>query len=167
MKQPKVLIGGIGNIFHGDDGFGVEVAKRLLAERFPEDVRVVDFGIRGYDFAFALLDGYETTIIVDAVHRGGAPGTLYLIEVDPKDVVGDGGPADAHAMNPSRVVQFAKQLGGPMGRVLLLGCEAESFGSEEEGAMGLSPAVEAAVEPALGRIRGLVESILACEALAN
>jgi len=167
MKQPRILIGGIGNIFHGDDGFGVEVARRLLDERLPEEVRVVDFGIRGYDFAFALMDGYEATIMVDAVKRGGTPGTLYLIEVDPNGLAGDSSPADAHAMNPFRVVQFAKQMGGEMGRVLLLGCEAESFGSEEEGAMGLSAPVEAAIEPTVSRVRGLVESILACQAVGN
>ena len=82
MRQ-RVLIAGIGNIFLGDDGFGVEVAKRLASEALPDWVRVADFGIRGLHLAYELLDtAYETTILVDATPRGGAPGTVYLIEPD-------------------------------------------------------------------------------------
>ncbi|MDQ3225108.1 MAG: hydrogenase maturation protease, partial [Chloroflexota bacterium] len=73
----KVLVAGIGNIFLGDDGFGVEVAQRLLRETFPDDVRVADFGIRGLHLAYELLDGYDLAILIDAVPRGGSPGTLY------------------------------------------------------------------------------------------
>ena len=80
MNAPRILIAGIGNIFLGDDGFGVEVAQRLLRRQLPDGVRVVDFGIRGYDLAYALLDGYDAAILVDAAARGGEPGTLYVIE---------------------------------------------------------------------------------------
>ena len=79
MKK-GILIAGIGNIFHGDDAFGVEVAQRLSQKQLPAGVTVIDFGIRGFDLAFALLDGYETYILVDVVQRGQPPGTLYLIE---------------------------------------------------------------------------------------
>jgi hydrogenase maturation protease len=167
MKEATILIGGIGNIFHGDDAFGVEVINRLLNDPFFDQVRVVDFGIRGYDFAFALLEGYETAIMVDAVQRGGAPGTIYLIEIGAEHLNGTDAPADAHSMNPLRVLQLARQVGGPIGRVLLLGCEPETFGPEDEGAMGLSEAVQAAIEPAAERIRRLVAGILAGEAPAN
>jgi hydrogenase maturation protease len=81
-KGKAILIAGIGNIFLGDDAFGVEVAKRLAGQSFPEGVRVVDFGIRGFDLAYALLEGPDVTILVDACPRGGAPGTVYVIEAD-------------------------------------------------------------------------------------
>ncbi|MGH7848434.1 MAG: hydrogenase maturation protease, partial [Candidatus Binatia bacterium] len=77
MTPAKILVAGIGNIFLGDDGFGVEVARELAKRKLPESVRVVDFGIRGFDLAYALLDGYDLTILVDAAPRGGLPGTLY------------------------------------------------------------------------------------------
>ena len=80
----RVLVAGVGNIFLGDDGFGVEVARRLAGERLPEDVRVADFGIRGVHLAYELLDGYDTAILVDAAPRGGQPGTLYVIEPEPE-----------------------------------------------------------------------------------
>src|SRR3954462_334859 len=78
--RPRLLIAGVGNIFLGDDAFGVEVVQRLARRPLPEGIRVVDFGIRGLDLAYALLDGYEATILVDALPRGGPPGTLYVLE---------------------------------------------------------------------------------------
>ena len=68
----RMLIAGIGNIFLGDDGFGVEVAKRLSSETLPGEVTVRDFGIRGLHLAYEMLDGgYGITVFVDAVPRGG------------------------------------------------------------------------------------------------
>src|SRR5207245_759985 len=82
-RTPKrILIACIGNIFLGDDGFGVEVAKGLTNRHYPEGVKVVDFGIRGIELAYTLLDDYDALVLVDAVPRGGEPGTLYLIEPD-------------------------------------------------------------------------------------
>jgi hydrogenase maturation protease len=163
----KILIAGIGNIFFGDDAFGVEVASSLSKRTLPAEVRVVDFGIRGFDLAYALLDGYDVTILVDAAPRGGPSGTLYTMEIDA------GAPATldeprahvaadvaTHGMNPMRVLQLAQAMGGVTARILLVGCEPETLGSEEEGLMGLSEAVAAAVEPAADIVEALVERIL-------
>ncbi len=92
-KKPTILIAGIGNIFLGDDAFGVEVARRLADRKLPDFVRVVDFGIRGFDLAYALQDGYEHTILVDACPRGDAPGTLYVIETGRESIAGPFGSA--------------------------------------------------------------------------
>ncbi|MCU1238957.1 MAG: hybD [Candidatus Solibacter sp.] len=138
----RVLVAGVGNIFLGDDAFGVEVAQRLCAEAVPSGVRVVDFGIRSLHLAYELLDGeYDLTVLVDASPRGGAPGTLYVIEPD----LGTDRPAvaaDAHAMNPDAVFTALRALGGEPGRVMIVGCEPASV---EEG-MGLSAEVSAAVD---------------------
>ena len=75
MSQRNILVAGIGNIFLGDDGFGVEVAQQLVTRQLPEGVRVVDFGIRGFDLAYALLDAPDATILVDAMPRGDPAGT--------------------------------------------------------------------------------------------
>src|SRR5580700_3147385 len=131
----RILVAGIGNIFHGDDAFGVEVAQLLSKRRLPPEARVVDFGIRGFDLAYALLDGYDVTILVDATSRGGAPGTLYTMEIDPQRVVASEGrqiDMTGHGMNPMRVLQMAETLGGCQGRVLLVGCEPQTLGTEEE-----------------------------------
>lgn len=156
----NILIAGIGNIFQGDDAFGVEVAQRLARRVLPEGVRAVDFGIRGYDLAYAMMEERDCTILVDAVPRGGAPGTLYVIEPDltsleePSDV-------SAHAMNPLNVFRLVKAMGGSWSRVLLLGCEPADLGSEEEGKMGLSDAVSAAVEEAVVLAESLVRDLAA------
>jgi hydrogenase maturation protease len=162
MSRPRILIAGIGNIFMGDDAFGVEVVQRLL--RRPPDgrIKIVDFGIRGYDLAYALLEEYEAAILVDAVSRGEAPGTLYTIEPSFECAEAGAGPAaiDAHVMNPTQVLEFVRSLGGRPPRLLLVGCEPETLGGETEGAMGLSAPVLAAVDDAIETIDRLVAEIL-------
>jgi hydrogenase maturation protease len=150
----KILVAGVGNVLLGDDGFGVEVAQRLATRPLPDGVRVVDFGIRGMDLAYALLGGYDAAIVVDAVSRGGAPGTLYVLEpqVDPGP---DGGP-DTHAMHPARVLALAVAMGGSVATMRLVGCEPGPVDLDEL-SMELSAPVAAAVEPAIA----LVESIVA------
>jgi hydrogenase maturation protease len=160
--KPTILVAGIGNIFLGDDGFGVEVIRRMAGLKLPESVRVSDFGIRGFDLAYALQDGYETTILVDACPRGQAPGTLYVIEPDLKVLDGAEGPpatVEAHAMNPQTVLRMAKAMNIEVKKILLVGCEPETLGGDE-GQMGLSAPVEAAVDEAVKLIESLVNRIL-------
>src|SRR5947209_16968573 len=129
MPSRRILIACIGNIFLGDDGFGVEVAQRLMSRKYPEGVQVVDFGIRGMEMAYTLLDDYDALVLVDATPRGGPPGTLYLIEPDlsgmsPEKGVEAGRVAlDAHSMDPVKVLAFARALGARPIRTLLVGCE--------------------------------------------
>jgi hydrogenase maturation protease len=159
--RATILVAGIGNIFLGDDGFGVEVAKRLSAHELPASVRVVDFGIRGFDLAYALQDGYETTILVDAYPHGQAPGTVSLVEPDlskldesPQAVV------ETHGMNPLNVLRMASAMnGGLKKKVLLVGCEPATFGGEE-GHMGLSEPVVAAVDEAVTLVASVVDKLL-------
>jgi hydrogenase maturation protease len=163
MKEAKILVAGIGNIFLGDDGFGVEVVKRLLQRQFPESVRVMDYGIRGFDLAFALQDDYDVTILVDATSRGGEPGTLYTIEPDLsdlEDIEAREGVIETHGMNPMNVLRMVKAMGSQFHRILLVGCEPATFGPEGQGEMGLSEPVEAAVDSAVELVEKLVDDIL-------
>jgi hydrogenase maturation protease len=161
MTRQRILIACIGNIFMGDDGFGVEVARALAARKLPDEVRLVDFGIRGFDLAYALLDGYDVTIFVDATSRGEAPGTLYTIEPD-LDELEDLDPqvmtVEPHGMNPMKVLAMVKSMGGKFRRILLVGCEPETLGPEE-GLMGLSEPVRKAVGEAASMIELLVTGI--------
>jgi hydrogenase maturation protease len=159
-KKPTILVGGIGNIFLGDDGFGVEVARRMLARPWPDAVRVIDFGIRGFDLSYALQDGYETTILVDAYPHGQEPGTVSVVEPDLNDLAAEpGGFVQPHAMNPINVLRMAKAMNGSLKRVLLVGCEPETLGGDE-GYMGLSEVVESAVDAAVDKIEAIVNRIL-------
>jgi hydrogenase maturation protease len=171
VRTKKVLIAGIGNIFLGDDGFGVEVAGRLTKHNFPAGVRVADFGIRGFDLAYALMEGYETAILVDAYPGDGAgqPGTLFVVEPDLKELNSLGiqqGFVEPHAMNPLNVLRMAISMGGELRRVLLVGCVPADLGPEE-GLMGLSEPVTAAVEEAVTVVDSLVTRILAGDSLAK
>ena len=161
-QKPSILVAGIGNIFLGDDAFGVEVVRRMAGRKLPESVRVSDFGIRGFDLAYALQDGYETTILVDACPHGQAPGTLYVIEPDLKALDDPEAPqaiVEAHAMNPVSVLRMARAMNIELKNILLVGCEPETLGGEE-GQMGLSAPVEAAVDEAVKLVESLVNRIL-------
>lgn len=156
----NILVACIGNIFQGDDAFGCEVANVLARRTQGDDVRVVDFGIRGLDLTYALLDAPELTILVDAVSRGGQPGTLYIIEPDLEDLDSpDKHMVDAHSMDPVQVMRTAKAMGGRLGRVLLVGCEPGDLGGEE-GRMGLTSPVSAAIQEAAAMVEFLIEKEL-------
>ncbi|MGW2371101.1 MULTISPECIES: hydrogenase maturation protease [Kitasatospora] len=167
MSRPAVLVAGVGNVFLGDDGFGVETVRRLAAHPMPDGVEVVDVGVRGVDLAYRLLDGYRTAVLVDATCRGGAPGTVYLIEAaaEPLEVP----VLDGHRMGPDAVLGLLATLaagtgGEPPGRVLVVGCEPASL---EEG-IGLSEPVAAAVEEAVRVVLGAVaEALSVAEALPS
>ena len=162
-QEKKILVAGIGNIFLGDDGFGVEVAAALAQQSFPAGVRVADFGIRGFDLAYALMEGYETNILIDAYPGQGPPGTIFVIEPDLAELNSaeiQPTTVDAHAMNPLNVLRMAVSMGGQLKHVLLVGCVPETLGPEE-GQMGLSSAIDAAVAEAVELVRSLVTRILA------
>jgi len=162
----KVLVAGLGNIFLGDDGFGVELAQRLQRRPLPDHVQVVDFGIRGIDLAYALLDDFALAILVDTAQRGGAPGSLYLIEPEadstpPAPAAGDALFEGAHDLDPAQMLRMVRLLGGGCRRILLLACEPESWGTEsrEQGRIGLSATVAAAVEPAIALVERLLSEV--------
>ena len=160
MSPKRVLIAGVGNIFLGDDGFGVEVVKRLAGRELPESVEVKDFGIRGLDLVYALQDDYEVVVFVDATPRGEEPGTVYLIEPEIEEV-GEL-TLDTHGMDPVKVIKFARALGARPKRTLVVGCEPQVVVSGEdydEMLMELSEPVRAAVEEAVKLVESLVEEI--------
>jgi hydrogenase maturation protease len=161
MTRPRILIAGVGNIFLGDDAFGVEVAQRLARRELPPEVRIVDFGIRGLDLTYALLDGYEAVILVDAAPRGGPPGTLYVLEPECGGIVpGDGLAVETHGMDPVKVLRLAGAMGGHVERLLLVGCEPTPAADAEEMALGMSAAVRAAVDAAVPLVESLVARLL-------
>ncbi|GAA3309630.1 hydrogenase maturation protease [Streptomyces cinereospinus] len=163
---PRTLVAGVGNVFLGDDGFGVEAARLLSGRGLPPGVEVADIGIRGVHLAYRLLDGYDTLILIDAAARGGRPGTLYVIDAaDP----GGGRPPraaapDGHRMPPDAVLALLDTLCAATGavpprRTLVVGCEPATV---EEG-IGLSPAVAAALPRAVRLVAGLLRDPAAAE----
>ena len=128
-------------------------------------MRVVDFGIRGLDLTYALLDGYDVVVLVDATPRGGAPGTVYVLEPD-MGAAGAGGTAavDPHSMDPVKVLRLAAAMGARVGRLLVVGCEPSPVDDVEEMRDGLSEPVRAAVDEAVGVVESLVSRLLGGEA---
>jgi hydrogenase maturation protease len=152
-RDRRLLVAGIGNVFFGDDGFGVEVVARLARERLPDGVTLMDAGIRGMHLAFELLDGrYDRVIFVDALPQQAPAGTVVVMEPETSDL--DGDQPDAHAMTPAAVLGLLRTLGGSPPPILVVGCEP---GSMDPG-IGLTPAVAAAVEPAAAAVLRLIRA---------
>jgi hydrogenase maturation protease len=150
--QPHCLVAGLGNVFLGDDGFGVEVVRRLEGQPLPPGVRVADFGIRALHLAYELLEGrYQLTVLVDATPRGREPGTVYLLEPELGDLPATPA-ASAHGLTPEGVFSLLRTLGGEPARVLIVGCEPASVDEQ----MGLSEPVERAVDQAVALVRQVV-----------
>jgi len=163
MKQPRILVAGVGNVFLGDDAFGVEVVQRLAQRQLPEEVRVVDFGIRGLDLTYALLDGYETVILVDATPRNGPPGTLYVIEPTRREADETEVPGmlvEPHGMDPVKVLRLAAAMGGQIERLLVVGCEPTPLDDANDMQMGMSDPVRSAVDEAVLLLERLIARIL-------
>jgi hydrogenase maturation protease len=148
-----VLVAGIGNVFLTDDGFGSEVARRLASTPLPSGVKVVDYGIRGMHLAYDLLDGYDALVVVDAMPGDGSPGDLSVLQVGPDDL-GDG-ELDAHGMAPVAVLAGLDRLGGTLPPTFVVGCQPDTT---DEG-MGLTPAVAAAVDGAIGLVFELLAEL--------
>ena len=160
----RVLVAGLGNIFLGDDGFGAEVARRLATASLPDWVQVADYGTSGMHLMYDLADGFDTVILIDAAPRGGEPGAVYLLELDPADhrpAQGDAEPGsavspffDAHGMQPDVVLGMLGVLGGQTHRILVVGCEPAST----DYGIGLSEPVAAAVDTAVTMVTDLVSA---------
>ncbi|MGB7553617.1 MAG: hydrogenase maturation protease [Candidatus Korobacteraceae bacterium] len=161
----RILIACVGNIFLGDDAFGVEVARELATRQLPEGVSVIDFGIRAFDLAYALLDPWDAVILVDAVPRDDVPGTLYTIEPELNSIAAAetcDAPLDGHSMDPVKVVQLAQSMGSITARMLVVGCEPADCGGEE-GRMGLTEPVQNSIAAAADMVEELVEQIAAAK----
>jgi hydrogenase maturation protease len=148
----RTLVAGVGNIFLSDDGFGPEVARRLSRRVLPPGVRVEDYGIRGTHLAYDLLSGWDALVLIDTVPWQGAPGRIHVLDVEPDDV--DGTSFDPHGMDPNSMLAGVRSLGGTLPPTIVVGCEPAVL---DEG-IGLSPAVDAAVDGAVGTVLRLLET---------
>ncbi len=146
----RVLVAGVGNIFFGDDGFGVEAVRHVAQAGLPADVKVADYGIRGMHLAYEMLAGYDLVVILDATPRGGEPGTLYVIE---PDIMATATLPDAHSMALGSVFGFLKTLGGAPPKTLIIGCEP---GPVREG-MALSEPVSRAARAVVPLVVGVLQ----------
>jgi hydrogenase maturation protease len=155
----RILVAGVGNVFLGDDGFGVALADRLARHDLAAGVEVRDFGIRGMDLALAMQDGYDVVVLLDATPRGEPPGTLYVIEVE-DEPTGEAG-LDTHGMDPVKVLALARAFGGVPPRTFVVGCEPQTRVSpdEEDVVVELSEPVRAALDPAIRLVKSLLEDI--------
>ncbi len=159
MNASRILVAGIGNIFMGDDAFGVETIRQLLQHDLPDGVQATDFGIRSYDLAFAISGGYDAVILVDATQRGGAAGTVYLIEPDLSSLDANAEITNGHGLNAASAMQMAASFKKAdttfPAHLYLVGCEPGVL-EREDGEFLLSDAVRDAVPRAVTMIESLL-----------
>jgi hydrogenase maturation protease len=162
-EAPRILVAGIGNIFLGDDAFGVEVVAQLAKRKLPEAVRVIDFGIRAIDLTFALLDDFDVVILVDAVPRGGSPGQVYVIEAAVNQPQPMPDPAasliELHRLDPAKVLQLVAAFNGHVDRLLVVGCEPTPLDESGDIQPGMSSAARDAIPVALEILIQLLEEL--------
>lgn len=155
MSGARIFVVGVGNIFLGDDGFGVEVATRMKRRPTPDGVRVDEYGIRGVHLAYELLEGtYDLVILVDALDLGEEPGMISVFEPEldsDSEVV-----PDAHDLDPASVMGLLAGLGGSVGRMLVVGCQPSTMDDR----IGLSAPVEASVDEAIRVVDEIVQEQL-------
>ena len=160
-EQPakQILVAGVGNAWLQDDAFGGECARRLEERGVPEGVTVMNFGTGGLDLAYEIMRGYDALVLIDASRQGGEPGTLYVLEPDMEELTGpieDGDVINPHGMDPQTVLRFVGAIGGFSGRIVVIGCEP---GEVDDVGLGLTPAVEGAVERALALVSETLEEL--------
>lgn len=152
---PRILIVGVGNVLHGDDGFGVEVAGRLADRELPPGVTVAETGIGGIHLVHELMAGYDALIVIDAVDHGRPPGTVLVIAPQIVDVhelpleQRHDLMADMHLATPALALMIAKAVGVLPERTIMIGCqpaELDTLG------VGLTDVVRHAVQSALEEI---------------
>ena len=157
--QKQILVAGVGNAWLQDDAFGGECARRLDERGVPEGVTVMNFGTGGLDLAYEIMRGYDALVLLDASRQGGEPGTLYVLEPDMEELTGpieDGDVINPHGMDPQTVLRFVGAIGGFSGRIVVIGCEP---GEVDDVGLGLTPAVEGAVERALALVSETLEEL--------
>lgn len=147
----NILIACLGNIFYGDDAFGVEVAKSLAAKDLPENVKLIDFGIRGIDLAFELINDYELVVLVDTIKIGADAGSVFVFE--PRMSGAESGNF-AHDLTPTKAMHIAARLKTKPKKMLLVGCEPVNLEFNDE----MSAEIEKAVAIAVEKILEIIET---------
>ncbi len=152
--RDRILVACVGNIFLGDDGFGVEVASHLANRPLPAGVQLADIGIRGIHLAYELLDGCDLLILVDAAPHGQPAGSVSVIEVGPETVATPRPVIDAHGLAPDDVFTLLDQLDARPARTIVVACEP----GDCTAGMSLTPAVAAAVPHAVRAVEELLQA---------
>jgi hydrogenase maturation protease len=148
----RTLVAGVGNIFQGDDAFGVEVVRLLGRRPWPDGVEIADFGIRGVHLVYELLGGCDLFVLVDAAQRGYTPGTVTVLEVDPAGAPPGATIMDAHDLTPDAIFAMLTLMGGRPGRSLVVACEPADLNP----GMGLSDPVRAALPHAVSAVEEIL-----------
>jgi hydrogenase maturation protease len=154
ILMTKLLVLGVGNMLLTDDGVGVFAAQTLQNEEWPENVRILDAGTFTQDI-FYLFEGYDLVLVLDIVHCGGKPGTIYRLTED-ELVKNEEQRLSLHDIDLIDSLNMAEILHKKRPRLLVLGMEPEDFTSWN---IGLSHAVQERFEDFLTAARREIRAL--------
>jgi hydrogenase maturation protease len=154
----RILIAGVGTIFLGDDGFGVEVAQQLSRYALPPEMHVIKFGIRTEDLAYALGKGFDATILIHTTSQSDPLGTLRLVEPDLKHLERFRPNPASSSPTTAGILHIVAPMVRRTGRLFLIGCEAPLLNSTQQ--LGLSGPVSAAIPRALKLVETVIYNLL-------
>jgi hydrogenase maturation protease len=153
--QPKpthrIVVVGVGNTIHCDDGAGVHALARLQRNpRLPEDVTFIDGGTHGIDL-LAYVHDFSRLLLLDAVDVGERAGTL--IRMAGSELRGLPCGASVHQLGVADLLATLPLISDMPREIVLLGVQPAStdWGTELSAPVeaALGPLVEDAVEQLL------------------
>jgi len=140
-----VLVIGVGNRYRRDDAAGLLAARRLR-EAAGASVAVREESGEGTALMQA-WEGVEAVILIDAVHSGAPPGTIFRLDARQDPIPAGWFHWSSHAFGPAEAIALARTLGRLPPRLIVFGIEGKTFDAGD----GLSPEAERAVEDVVSR----------------
>ena len=154
-KSAKTLVLGIGNPLFGDDGVGIEIARRIDERSVGSAVDVVEASASGIEL-LDIVSGYERLIVVDSIiTREGRIGKLHRLRRD--DFTDAIRAAPKHQMNLFTTLEFGRNLNIDMPDETVI------YAVEIEEALEMKEGYTQELQDA---IPGIVEAIIQTETLA-
>ncbi|MCL9673574.1 HyaD/HybD family hydrogenase maturation endopeptidase [Citrobacter sp. MNAZ 1397] len=141
----SILVLGVGNILLSDEGIGVRVIE-ALEQRYvlPDNVDVLDGGTAGMELLEAMASRTHLIIVDAIVSRKSEPGALLILRDDEVPVLFNN-KISPHQLGLSDVLSALRFTGEFPDKITLVGVIPHSL----EPNIGLTPTVEASLEPAL------------------
>jgi hydrogenase maturation protease len=135
-----------GNVWQGDDGFGIHVFRRLCERpSLPPQVKVFEAGIVGLS-ALAYLDDCRKAVIVDAMKTGGPIGSVQRLSLADFDLPDQ--EFSLHSVGVNHLLTLLPVVfeGRTLPEVVIIGAE---IGAVQPFTDILTPPLDAALERAI------------------
>ena len=141
-RKKSILILGIGNLLFKDEGVGIHVAEKMSKMDLPPDVEVMDGGMKAPIFMY-IIEGRKKVIVIDAMQRGGPPGSIYRFSEKEYDEKRKGFPRTTQESEFDDALKTTYLMKTTPDEVVFIGVEPEDMGEKDlKLNIGLSPTLK-------------------------